>query len=426
LVEQGVTVLKAPKVVTVTFPGDTNAAQLEAFGATATNNSWWDTVRKGFCDPGSTTSCLGDGPAGTKVELTTAPAATYTDSSQGGGSSLQTFIQGLIPGTIPQPDAQTILVFYFPSTTTISLDGAASCSVFGGYHNSMTVNGTRFFYAVVNECPPMTGSTRTPLQETTFEASHEILEAATDPYQLQSATNVQLGYYLDFNDPASLPWNATGGGEAGDLCVDFLGKEQDGATEGAFTVQRIWSNAAAAAGQDPCVPGVSQTYFNVAPEKWLLVADVGGSATFTADAFSTAAGSNWTVAGFDLQATSQADPNPYVVITINGGKSASVNNGDKPTVSVTLKQDPANLPAYQQGQTLGAVGLLVSFNGTSPTTATAGHLWPFLVASNADAIDSGLNTVDAAADMPLHRPSFKMSRAQRENLVRAIKNLKTY
>jgi hypothetical protein len=427
LVEQGVSVLQAPKIVTVTFPGDTNAAQLEAFGATVTNNSWWDTVRKGFCDPGSTTSCLGDGPTGTKVELTTAPGASYTDSSTGQTpSSLQAFIQGLIPSAIPQPDAQTILVFYFPSTTTITLDGQASCSVFGGYHNSMVVGGTRFAYAVVNECPPMTGTTRTALEETTFEASHEILEAATDPAQILTANGgEQVGYYLNLNDPSILPWNAVAGGEAGDLCLDFLGLGQDATTEGGFTVQRIWSNAAAAAGGDPCVPGVADTYFNVAPETWLLTTDVGGSPTFTADAFSSAATPDWTVIGYDLNATSATNLSPYLAITLNGAKSATVKNGDKVAVSVTLKQDPSNLSNYNG--TLGAVGLLVSFNGTDPKAATVGHFWPFLVTSHADAVDAGLNTADAAAAAePIHPPPFRMTREARANFARAFPNLKGY
>lgn len=425
LVEQGVSVLQAPKIVTVTFPGDANAAQLEAFGATVTNNSWWDTVRKGFCDPGSSTSCVGDGPTGSKVELTTAPAASYTDSSTGQTpSSLQAFIQGLIPSAIPQPDAQTILVFYFPATTTIMLDGQASCSVFGGYHNSMSVGGTRFAYAVVNECPPMTGTTRTPLEETTFEASHEILEAATDPAQVLTTTGEQVGYYLNLNDPSILPWNAVAGGEAGDLCLDFLGLGQDATTEGGFAVQRIWNNAAAAAGGDPCVPGVAGAYFNVAPETWLLTTDVGGSASFTADAFSSAATPDWTVIGYDLNATSATNLSPYLAITINGAQRTTVKNGDKVAVKVTLKQDPSNLSAY--GATLGAVGLLVSFNGTDPKTATAGHFWPFLVTSPADAVDAGLNTVDAAAEEPIHPPPFRMSRDARANLARAFPNLKSY
>ena len=411
LVDQGGPVLTTPKIVTVTFPGDTSATQLQAFGAQVANNSWWDTVRAGYCETGSTTACVGDGPAGTNVAVATAPAASYTDSAQGGASTLQTYIQSLIgtgTGKIPQPTGETILVFYFPATTTITLDGAASCSVFGGYHNSTTAGGVTFTYAIVDECAPQQGSNLTQLQSNTFAASHEIVEASTDPYQTQTT----LGFYLNFNDPAILPWNDLGGGEAADMCVDFLGLGQDEATEDAFTVQRIWSNSAAAAGGDPCVPASTSAtpYFNAAPETWLLTIPVGGSTTFTADAFSSAAMSSWVLAGYDLNAT-QTVANPYLTITIGGAKTANVNNGDKVTVSVTLNQDPGTSAGYsQQG---GAPGLVLSLNNA--TNPTAGHYWPFLVVSPADAIDSGLNTVDASEDMPL-RPMVKITHQQLEHL----------
>ena len=43
--------------------------------------------------------------------------------------------------------------------------------------------------------------------------------------------------------------------------------------------------------------------------------------------------------------------------------------------------------------------------------------------SKADAIDSGLNTVDAAADMPIRRLPFKMTREQRANFARVFPHL---
>src|SRR5262245_983878 len=157
LVDQGGPILTAPSVVTVTFRGDANAAQLAAFGAQVTNNPWWDAVRQGYCESGTDT-CIGDGPAGASVELTSAPDAKYTASSQGGPSTFQTWVRSLIAdGRVPKPDAQTILAFYFPSTTTITLDGEDSCVVFAGYHNSMSAGGVQFMYVVVSDCPAAPG-----------------------------------------------------------------------------------------------------------------------------------------------------------------------------------------------------------------------------------------------------------------------------
>jgi hypothetical protein len=416
LVDQGGPIIAVPKIVTVTFPGDSNATQLEAFGAQATSNPWWDTVRQGYCATGGT-PCLSDGPAGTSVEVTAAnaPAASYTDSAQGGPSTLQTYIQGLVTGgTIPQPDASTILVFYFPASTAITLDGSASCQTFGGYHNSTTAGGVTFTYAIIDECAPQTGGggpTLSLLQETTFASSHEIVEAATDPYQQQSATSITLGFYLDFSDPAIIPWNNIGGGEAADMCVDLVGLGQDEATEAGFTVQRIWSNAAAAAGGDPCVPPSTNTYFNVAPETWLLTIPVGGSATFTADAFSSAPmSSDFYVLGADLNAT-MASANPYLTITFGGAKDTTAKNGDKVTVTVTLNQDPGSIANYATSG--GATGLLVTTNTDPAATASPSqaHYWPFLVVSPADAADSGLDTVDASEDLG-RGPHVQVSRKE--------------
>jgi hypothetical protein len=403
LVDQGGPVLTAPKVVTVTYPGDTNAAALAAFGAQLTRNAWWDTVRQGFCETGTTT-CVGDGPVGTHVALAAAPAASYTDSIHGGASTMQTYIQSLVgAGEIPQPDGQTILAFYFPATTRVTLDGAVSCDVFGAYHNATTAGGVQFTYAVISECPiSAQGPAETMLQQTTFAASHEILELATDPFQTQTT----FGYYLNTKDPSILPWNNVGGGEAADLCTDFLGLGQDQTTEGGFLVTRIWNDAAAAAGGDPCLPASSAVYINAAPEKWLLTIPVGGSATFEATAFSSAATANWTLLGGDLN-TSGSTTSPYLGITINGAKSASVNNGDKVTVSVTLKQDPSTIPDY--AQSFGATGILISADSAkNPTNA---HFWPFLVVTPAGAASAQLANVDPKENAPRRAPAL-LTRAQ--------------
>jgi hypothetical protein len=418
LVDQGGPVLTAPKIVTVTFPGDANATTYNSFGAQAVNNSWWDTVRAGYCETGTTT-CVGDGPGGTSIAVTAAPGSSYTDSADPtAASTLKTYIQSLIPTPIPTPDAQTMLVFYFPASTTITLDGASSCQQFGGYHNSLTVGGVNFTYAIVNECPVQAESALTQVQETTFAASHEIVEAATDPFQTQTA----LGFYLNFNDPAIVPWNNSGGGEAADMCVDFLGLNQDSTTEGGFTVQRIWNNAAAAAGGDPCVPASTAPYYNTAPEKWLETLAVGSSGTFGAVGFSNATVANWTLLGYDLNATSATNLNPYLSFTFNGSAaSASMNNGTNVQVTVKLNQDPANLQNYSQA--LGATGFLLSLNNATPSKATSGHFWPILVTTPTDADDAGFGGADAAEDMP-RRPNLHITHEQWANFRRIFPNLK--
>src|SRR5947209_6592361 len=55
-----------------------------------------------------------------------------------------------------------------------------------------------------------------------------------------------------------------GGRETGDLCAQNEGVHFKPDAY-AYTVQRSWSNASAAAGKDPCVPGRPGVYFNAAP-----------------------------------------------------------------------------------------------------------------------------------------------------------------
>ena len=57
-----------------------------------------------------------------------------------------------------------------------------------------------------------------------------------------------------------------GGGEVGDLCAQEPGAFTQ-FPELAYTVQRTWSNAAAMASHDPCVPALAnEVYFNAVPE----------------------------------------------------------------------------------------------------------------------------------------------------------------
>ena len=77
--------------------------------------------------------------------------------------------------------------------------------------------------------------------------SHELVEASTDP--LVQTNAAYLG--VDLNH---LVWDITPGGGIADLCA--FEPQSFQRLVGTFMVQRIWSNAAAAAGQDPCTPGL--------------------------------------------------------------------------------------------------------------------------------------------------------------------------
>jgi hypothetical protein len=381
---QGGPVIVAPKVVTITFPGDSMASQLATFGTSVTSSSYWDTIRAGYCDTGG--NCIGDGPAGTQVALTTAPASSYTDSSQGQGGTLQTFLKGLISGgKVPAPDANTIYALYFPASTTITLDGDKSCRAFDGYHNALTMGAQEVYYAIIPECaaPQMTPPITT-LQNTTITASHELIETATDP-SLSVTT-----FTLDLQDPATWGWADVASVEVGDLCVDPFGLGQDETTENGFTVQRIWSATQASAGKNPCVPvPAGEVYFNAFTTVSVVTLDVGKSIDIEVDALADGPMGSWTVLPEDWTDPSNPSPNPYLSFSIQGatntdaGPEIQMKSGDKRVLTVTLLADPINAPFGE------ADGVIVSANGTAKT-ATAAHFWPFIVLTPGEAADAGV------------------------------------
>ena len=413
LVYGGGPLLTAPKIVTVVFAGDPFASDLQAFGQSIASSPWWDSVRAGYCasDAGP---CVGQGPPGTFVQLTTSPDAAYTDSVQGASSSVQGWLsRAIATATLPAPDANTLYVVYFPSTTTVTLDNYKSCvrGGFGGYHNSMMMGLRDVAYAVVVECtplpPPLPSVPATSvLQNATLSASHEILEAATDPVR-------GTGFVLGSTDWSSWPWaDLTVGGEAGDLCVDGFGLNQDQTTSGRFTVQRTWSNAQAASGLDPCTPtSTGSVYFNAAPTRSFFVLDVGASATFDVDAFSSAPMADWTLAAQDF---SHSTPPSYLSFSIAGGRLTDggalirVNNGSKVQVTVTLLKDPSGLDTYV------ADGAITSVHYGRTVAA---QVWPIAVMSSAFASDAGIDA--GAGARSLARAHFLATEVRATKTIRS-------
>lgn len=297
VVSYGGSVDKAPKIVPIFFKNDALKAGLVDFASKIGASPYWkaNTTEYGV---GAVTS----GPA---VELTTAPPATITDKG------VETFLQGLFDGTHPEfgtaPDPNTIYTIYFPLSTTITISGggglgggsSTSCDAFGGYHDSTTVGTTPLVYAVVPECADFGGLTG--IDVVTSTSSHEWLEAATDPHPTSDPA------YASVDDDHIIWAYFLGGGEIGDMCAqdpDSFYKP----TDLGYYVQRSWSNAAAKAGHDPCVPALENTvYFNSAPvlpdtldmgggsTKGVKIA-VGDTKTIEVDLFSEAdTGGPWTV-----------------------------------------------------------------------------------------------------------------------------------
>lgn len=385
--------IAAPKVISVTFPGNTFAADLATFGAGVASSSYWSAVSADLTCGGAS-ACVGPGPAGTAAVSPVAIGSSYADSVGPNGNTLQTYLKSVIaalPSSMaPQPD--NLYVFYVPSTTTVTLDGSPGCTAFGGYHNVMNINGAPVYYAIVVDCNGR-GSLDQE-QALTFSSSHEIAEAASDP--AVGGSGQPSGYALDESLQGSFPWITMGLGELGDLCVDMLGLDGDVTTEGGFTVQRIWSITDAATGtKDPCVPGNGQVYFNAFPTVSAVIVDVGKSQTFEIDALALGNEPTWTVAVED--ATVLGQPDQYLSFSIQGGNNTSgvgaiaANSGDHIQATVTMLKDPASA-------TNGfgwALGLVLSYAGLNPQASTRGHFWPFLVLTPALATQYGITMTES-------------------------------
>jgi hypothetical protein len=146
-------------------------------------------------------------------------------------SRLKTLITG---GKLPAPNANTYYPVHFPSGMSISMGSSRSCVQFCAYHGTFVLNGVNVNYGVIPDigqagCAGGCGGS-TVQNNTDSVASHELVEATTDPaVGLATVFGPPLGWYDQVDN-----------GEIGDLCNAIQG------TAAGFTVQKEWSNSAAA------------------------------------------------------------------------------------------------------------------------------------------------------------------------------------
>ncbi|MGZ3451071.1 MAG: hypothetical protein ACXWUG_22410 [Polyangiales bacterium] len=242
-------VLKNPEIVTITWPGETNADTFEAFGDSIGSSEYWKTLVSEY---GVGAAVSG---ADRHVRMTDAAPTSISDSE------LDALVAAKAgdPATSkwPAPNDQILYVLYLPRGTSLILQGSDACMQgVGGYHTSTDVGGQQVAYAILPQC----GKSGKP-DYVTGSASHEIAEAATDPHPM-----AQPGWVEFDND--HLAWSLfqqfqTENGDACEFYRTSMYRESEPAF--AFAVQRQWSNASAKAGHDPCVPAPSGAYFNVSP-----------------------------------------------------------------------------------------------------------------------------------------------------------------
>ncbi|MGH7281040.1 MAG: hypothetical protein ACRELY_05920 [Polyangiaceae bacterium] len=320
-------VLATPKIVVVTFGSDPLASQIEAFASQVGASQYWN----------ATTSEYGVGPIafGGAVHLDAPPAATISIDD------LESWLVSELDGTHadwPAADPSAIYTIVYPKAPGgIQVDGAAPCQSSPAYHYEVKLgSGVHVPYAAINRCDPIFGLSG--IDYVTAGLSHEWIEASTDPLYASAPA---------YASPKSADWLIVTGGELADMCTTMTGvyfKPDDLP----FTVQRSWSNAAATAGHDPCVPAAGGPYFAAAP---VLADQVRGKyygGAFSSDGAKVAVGASTTIE-VDLFSDDATDAWNVVAAPFGGAKlqfswdAESGSNGDKLHLTVTRVADSADI-----------------------------------------------------------------------------------
>jgi hypothetical protein len=338
-------VVASPKFVAVSFAGDSSQSDIDGFVAGVVASSYWTSAVAEYG--------VGAASAPPVVHSTDKPAAMVDDSD------VIAWLKAHIGNTLPAADSSTIYTLFYPAGVTVTFGGGVSCSAFNGYHNDyQDTTGKYVTYIVLPRCPPPVSSITT-FDFLTATASHEFIEAATDPLpQDMPAWNAvdQIGFGL-----------VGGGAEIGDLCAAFPSSFYRPAGL-PYLVQRVWSNAAAAANHDPCQPDGASPYFNAAPVgNDMLTVSAGGFGTVQASGVRIPVGQSATV---ELQLFSDAPTSgPWKLSVLDvtsaffGGAPElklaldkdSGQDGDVVHLTITaLKADPLGAAPYWVQSDLGS------------------------------------------------------------------------
>jgi hypothetical protein len=292
------TVLSNLQLVTITFEDYAARELVERFGDTIVRSSWYAAVGAEYG--------LGLGSHAAPVRLGPAPAALTRDD-------IAQLIKQLISDEIaPRPPAtgnQLLYLLYVPPSVSrgSDLDGI-------GYHEMVTLDGTRFPIAVVIDNVGDVGGGGV----LSLTAAHQLINAATNPYDPPND-----GYYAD--PPLIDPWSLARG-EVADLC-----EGEAPIREGEFAVPRVYSSNAAIRNRPPCMPMVpGDTWNDVSAEpSTMQQVTRGDSVTFVLTGWSTEEVPDWRLGTrvADFSQLTEAEMQPEF-------SSDVINNGA--TVTLTL------------------------------------------------------------------------------------------
>jgi hypothetical protein len=329
------TIFANPQLVTLTWADDPLATHLEAFGDFVVGSNWLKAWGPEYGVKGATHV--------QKYRFAAVANKTIDEAT------VLTDIKNLaMAQTLAMPSStnnQLLYLIYVPKSytfTSMGMTGVCGNSGALGYHAYDKLGGTNFAYAVNGNCGGSLG-------EVTSTAAHEIAEAATDPI----TDNTAPGWSLAVDNTSH--WIGQNGDEIGDLC-----QYDANITEGAYQLQRIFSNTAATQGASPCIPiPPGEVFFDVSAAPAPLTVPVGTTASYTLGGWTDASSmSDWQLSAF---ACDSADFDPMASFS----KSTI---GNQKTVTVTL-----TVPLTAKS---GQIGCSMVFSGPSQK---AQNYWPVSV-----------------------------------------------
>jgi hypothetical protein len=308
--------LTSPRIVTIIATNDALSADLFGFSERLPTSQWWRTMQQAY-GLGAATSVNVVGPA-ISGRLTNDQMIAY--------------IQNVIAAAGLTRDGRTFYMLYLPDGS-----GNAGPFPFEAYHSTFPDGGSDAWGVITRVF--VYGGGETQLQAMTRVASHEIIEAVTDPQF--------TGWLLDPPGApisSASPWQVEQPGEIenADLC--------EGARwfEGSDEYQRVWSNTAAATGGDPCVPARAGVNLGtLADVDWHPIT-ASSRIDVPVTGWAPAATGNWLVMGFVFNATGNFAPmvGQNIFMSSPLGKDhapcfgAGMNRGVVATLPVTA---PANV-----------------------------------------------------------------------------------
>jgi hypothetical protein len=338
-------VLEKVEIVPVYFGDDPLRPELEAFNSWIVTSDYWKTIGADYgVLPGKHL------PA---VDFSGAPASPISTVQIGSWLDAQ-----IANGSLPKPTAQTLFALFYPAVTAITHDGYGSCSVFAGLHLSTSIANAVFTgkvsFVVIPRCSFEAGD---ELMIATNVASHEYFEAATSPF-----ASSDPAWFLDGKEGQALEaWQMLNGLHVADLCENQSYDEIEG-----FTVQDIWSNSAAQAGNNPCQPSDPRhPFFMVSADETIYHASAGSTVTVHARAWSNMPAPDWEC-GVNWGYIPDSNFNGQATLS-----RTIVNNGDEVTVTVTI---PPNPPLIN-----GRSVYRFTIDSVDPINPNFYHPWPVMI-----------------------------------------------